>query len=97
MFFLAVMEIEAFFRRKQKTQNLNRKEESFMPVKTKTLPRILSLALAAAMMLTMLVSAFAADITPNNVDTTKLNGVISQNLQTYSATVSGPSNTTKYQ
>ena len=66
-----------------------------MPVKTKTLPRILSLALAAAMMLTMLVSAFAADITPNNVDTTKLNGVISQNLQTYSATVSGPSNTTK--
>ena len=66
-----------------------------MRMKTKALPRILSLALATAMMLTMVVSAFAVDITPNNVDRTKLNGVISQNLQAYSATVSGPFNATQ--
>lgn len=61
----------------------------------RTLPRMVSLAMAIAMALTMVVSAFAAASEPYNVDTTKLTGSFSSSAQTYSATVSGPVGTTK--
>ncbi len=67
-----------------------------MRMKTKALPRILSLALAlaAAMMLTMMVSAYAADIVPNNVSSTKITADISYTDQSYFAVTSGPAGTT---
>lgn len=66
-----------------------------MYTKEKTLPRILSVFLAAAMLLTMMVSAFAADIKPNNIDATKVIGNISNSSQSYYAKVSGPSGSTQ--
>lgn len=61
-----------------------------MRMKTKALPRILSLALAAAMMLTMTVSAFAS-VQPYNLDATKVSGKFLATTGAYTATVTGPS------
>lgn len=64
-----------------------------MRMKTKALPRILSLALAAAMMLTMTVSAFAS-VQPYNLDATKVSGKFLATTGAYTATVTGPADTT---
>ena len=57
--------------------------------------RLIALARAIAMALTLSVSALASANEPYNVDTTKLAGSFSSSAQTYSATVSGPMGTTK--
>lgn len=57
--------------------------------------RFLSLAMALAMLLTMSVSAFAYPIQPYNANETTLVGKVNASTQTYSVTVSAPSNTTK--
>ncbi len=66
-----------------------------MYMKEKTLPRILSVALTAAMLLTMVVSAFAADVIPYNVDATRVSGNLSNSSQSYYAKITGPSGSTK--
>lgn len=47
----------------------------------RTLPRMVSLAMAIAMALTMAVSAFATDIKPSNVSNTKITADISYSDQ----------------
>ena len=66
-----------------------------MNTNAKTLPRILSLAMAIAMALTMAVGAFAADVKPSNLDTTRLNADLSSSSQSYYARVVGPDGSTK--
>lgn len=60
----------------------------------RTLPRMVSLAMAIAMALTMAVSAFATDIKPSNVSNTKITADISYSDQNYFAMTTGPAGTT---
>ena len=60
----------------------------------RTLPRMVSLAMAIAMALTMVVSAFATDIKPSNVSNTKITADISYSDQNYFAMTTGPAGTT---
>ena len=61
----------------------------------RTLPRMVSLAMAIAMALTMAVSAFATDMKPSNVDATRLSADLSSSSQSYYARVVGPDGSTK--
>ena len=60
----------------------------------RTLPRMVSLAMAIAMALTMVVSAFATDMKPSNVSNTKITADISYSDQNYFAMTTGPAGTT---
>ena len=59
----------------------------------RTFPRMVSLAMAIAMALTMAVSAFAA-VQPFNADATKVSGKFLATSSAYTATVTGPKDTT---
>ena len=61
----------------------------------KPLLRALALAMAIAMALTLSVSAFASDSQTWNAGSTNVTGYISQIDEIYSATVTGPTGTTK--
>lgn len=58
-------------------------------------PRILAMAMAIAMALTLTVSAFAINTQPYNLDTTKLSAQFLTETKAYTATVTGPTTTTK--
>lgn len=51
--------------------------------------------MAIAMALTMTVSAFASDAQPYNADATKVTALVNAGAQTYSVTVTAPSDATK--
>ena len=63
-----------------------------MNARTKAFPRIVSLTMAIAMALTMVVSAYALDIVPSNASSTKITADMSS--QSYFAMVTGPASTT---
>ena len=57
--------------------------------------RIVAFTMAIAMALTMGVSAFAVEYQPYNADDTTIKGNVSATAQTYSVTVTAPSDTTQ--
>ena len=57
--------------------------------------KLLAIATAIAMALTMTVSAFASDAQPYNADATKVTALVNAGAQTYSVTVTAPSDATK--
>ena len=57
--------------------------------------KLLAIAMAIAMALTMTVSAFASDAQPYNADATKVTALVNAGAQTYSVTVTAPSDATK--
>ena len=62
----------------------------------RALPRkLLSIAMALAMALTMTVGAFASDLRPWYADETTIKATINVSAQTYLVTVQAPSNTTQ--
>ena len=65
-----------------------------MNARTKAFPRIVSLTMAIAMALTMVVSAYAA-VQPYNADATAVTGKFLATSSSYTATVVGPTGTPK--
>ena len=57
--------------------------------------KFLSIAMVIAMALTMTVSAFASDAQPYNADATKVTALVNVGAQSYSVTVTAPSDATK--
>ena len=70
------------------------KENATMNARTKAFPRIVSLTMAIAMALTMVVSAYAA-VQPYNADATAVTGKFLATSSSYTATVVGPTGTPK--
>ena len=57
--------------------------------------KLLAITMAIVMALTMTVSAFASDAQPYNADATKVTALVNAGAQTYSVTVTAPSDATK--
>ena len=65
----------------KQNSKFQKSEVNSMKKHARTLPRMVSLAMAIAMALTMVVSAFATDIKPSNVSNTKITADISYSDQ----------------